>query len=44
MYLGKVVFGRSKTKGFFDKRRVETDESEWIVVDNTHEALVTQEL
>lgn len=44
VYLGKVVFGRSKTKGFFDKRRVETDESEWIVVDNTHEALVTQEL
>ena len=42
--LGKVVFGRSKTKGFFDKRRVETDESEWIIVDNTHEALVTQEL
>ena len=44
VYLGKVVFGRSKTKGFFDKRRVETDESEWIIVDNTHEALVTQEL
>ena len=31
VYLGKVVFGRSKTKGFFDKRRVETDESEWII-------------
>ena len=26
VYLGKVVFGRSKTKGFFDKRRVETEE------------------
>lgn len=44
VYLGKVVFGRSKTKGFFDKRRVETDEPEWIIVDNTHEALITQEL
>lgn len=44
VYLGKVVFGRTKTKGFFDKRRMTTDESEWIVVENTHEPLVTQEL
>lgn len=44
VYLGKTVFGRTKTKGFFDKSRVHTDEEDWIVVDDTHEALITQEL
>lgn len=44
VYLGKVVFGRSKTKGFFDKRRVETPEEEWIVTENAHEPLISQEL
>ena len=44
VYLGKVVFGRRKTKGFFDKRCVEVDESEWIVTENTHEPLISQEL
>ena len=37
------MFGRSKTKGFFDKRRVHTEESEWVVAENTHEPLITQE-
>lgn len=44
VYMGKVVFGRSKTKGFFDKRRVEATEEEWVVAENTHEPLITQEL
>ena len=44
VYLGKVVFGRTKTKGFFDKRRITTAEDEWVVTENTHEALITQEL
>lgn len=44
VYLGKVIFGRSKTKGFFDKRRVEAAEEEWVVAENTHEPLITQEL
>lgn len=41
LYLGKVVFGRSKTKDFFDKRRVETPEEEWIVTENAHEIKLT---
>lgn len=41
--LDNLVFGRSKTKGFFDKRRVHTEESEWVVAENTHEPLITQE-
>jgi len=43
VYLGKTVFGRTKTKGFYQKDRIHTDEEEWIVVDGTHEALVTQD-
>lgn len=44
VYLGQIVFGRTKLKGFFDKTRIPTPESEWIVTENTHEPLVTQEL
>ena len=44
VYLGKLTFGKTKTKGFFDKRRVPTEESDWIVVEHTHEPLVSQEL
>lgn len=44
VYLGQVVFGRTKTKGFFDKTRVATPEEEWVIAENTHEALVSQEL
>lgn len=44
VYLGKTVFGRTKTKGFFDKRRIEAPENEWVVCENTHEAIITQEL
>lgn len=44
VYLGKTVFGRTKTKGFFDKTRVHTGEEDWIVVEGTHEALISQEL
>ena len=44
VYLGQTVFGRRKTKGFFDKTIIPVPEEEWIVVEGTHEALVTQEL
>lgn len=44
VYLGKTVFGRTKGKSFYQKERVKTDVSEWIVVENTHEPIVTQEL
>lgn len=40
----KVVFGRRKTKGFFDKSIVDVPEQDWIVVDNTHEPIITQEV
>lgn len=44
VYLGKTVFGRTKTKGFFDKRRIEAPENEWVVCENMHEAIIMQEL
>ena len=44
VYLGKVVFGRRKTKGFFDKSIVAVPEQDWIVVDDAHEPLITQEV
>lgn len=42
MYLGKTVFGRTKVKGGHQKKTVHTDESEWIVVENTHEPIIDQ--
>lgn len=42
VYLGHIVFGRTKTKGFYDKTRVKTGEEDWILVENMHEPIVTQ--
>ena len=44
VYLGETVFGRTKTKGFFDKHRIPVPEDEWIIAKDTHEAIITQEL
>lgn len=44
VYLGQTVFGRTKLKGFFDKTRIPAPEEEWIITEDTHEPLVTQEL
>lgn len=44
VYLGQVVFGRTKTKGFFDKARIAAPEEKWVITENTHEALISQEL
>lgn len=43
VYLGNTVFGRTENKGFYDKKRVPKPESEWIVVENTHEALISKD-
>ncbi len=44
VYLGELVFGRSKSKGFYTKKRVAVPEDEWIVVENTHEPIISREL
>lgn len=43
VYLGQTTFGRTKVKGRAKKKKVAVDESEWIVVENTHEPLVDKE-
>lgn len=43
VYLGQAVFGRTKTRGFYDKTRVKADESEWIVVDGMHEPIISRQ-
>ena len=43
VYLGQVTFGRSKTIGRTKKKKVATDEKDWIVVENTHEAIIDRE-
>ena len=43
VYLGQTTFGRTKVKGRTKKKKVAVDESEWIVVENTHEPIVDRE-
>lgn len=40
VYLGQTTFGRTKVKGKTKKKKAATEESEWIVVENTHEPII----
>lgn len=40
VYLGQTTFGRTKVKGKTKKKKVATEESDWIVVENTHEPII----
>jgi DNA invertase Pin-like site-specific DNA recombinase len=42
IYTGNLVASRFKVKSFKNKKVVTTPKNEWIVVENTHEALVSQ--
>ena len=41
-YLGKIVSGRRTTRSFKDKQIIKQPEENWIVVENTHEAIIDQ--
>lgn len=41
-YLGKIVSGRRTTRSFKDKRVIQRAEEDWIVTENTHEAIIDQ--
>ena len=43
-YLGKLVYGRKKKVSYKSRKQISTSEQEQIVVDNTHEPLVSQEI
>lgn len=42
VYLGHMISNKSSKKSFKSKRAVMNDESEWIVIENTHEPLVDE--
>ena len=42
VYLGCTCFGRSKTKGRDKKKKIMTEEDDWIVVPDMHEAIIEQ--
>lgn len=43
-YIGNVVFGKTKVKGIFDKKRIPAPKEEWIIVENMHEPIISREL
>ena len=43
IYTGKLVSQRFTSRSFKDKRIIERPEDEWVIIENTHEALVDQE-
>lgn len=43
VYTGKTVALRYTNKSYKNKKRIERPEDEWVVTDDTHEALVSQE-
>ena len=44
VYLGKIIYGKTRKVNFKSKKVVKTDKSEWIVVDDAHEPIITQKL
>ena len=44
VYLGKTVLGKTKNASFKSKKKIPIDKKNWAITENTHEALVTQEM
>lgn len=44
MYIGNMVQGKQKVISYKVHDRVRTDESDWVVVENTHDAIISKEL
>lgn len=44
VYIGNLVQGKYKSASYRTKKMVPTDESEWTVVEGTHEAIVSDEV
>lgn len=44
VYLGKTVWRKTRQAEVGSKRQVKNDRSEWIIIEGTHEPLVSQEL
>ena len=44
VYLGKLVYGKQKNKSMKSKEKVKCPRDEWIVVENCHKPIISQEL
>lgn len=44
VYLGKLVYGKQRNKSMKSKEKVRNPKEDWIVVENFHEPIITQEL
>lgn len=44
VYLGHTILGKSKKVSLKSKKKINLPEEEWIITENTHQALVTQEM
>lgn len=44
VYLGKLVYGKQKNKSMKSKQKVKCPREDWIIVENCHEPIITQEL
>lgn len=44
IYLGKLVYGKQRNKSMKSKEKVRNPKEDWIVVENCHEPIITQEL
>lgn len=44
VYLGKLVYGKQRNKSMKSKEKVRNSKEDWIVVENCHEPIITQEL
>lgn len=44
VYLGKLVCGKQRNKSMKSKEKVRNPKEDWIVVENCHEPIITQEL
>ena len=44
VYLGKLVYGKQRNKSMKSKQKVKNPKEDWIVVENCHEPIITQEM
>jgi hypothetical protein len=43
MYIGNMVQGRCKKVSYKSKKKVYLPEADWIIVENTHEPIISKE-
>ena len=44
VYLGHIIYGKKKKVNFKSKKIVTTDKKQWVICENAHEPIVSQEL